>query len=299
MTIIPKIIWQLSGGCTNDCWYCPSKYRNNPNYKNLDEYLSVVNKLQTYGQRQNIQEISWKFKGGEPLQFSNLNIVLRQVKSKKSYVALETSGGDSWFDLLAVIEHVDELIITHHYWQNETILNYAIDLFNEQNKKIKVFIPLLPGQIKEGRVKIQSLLEQGVNVEEQRLLGDYGQLHEKYSLRDLNIIYGRPEDWEPPPPPPLPPPPPADAPPAPPPKDPRWVDPRLSNGNPSYTGKQCWAGVDWLYIDSKGFAKGSECGGREIGNVFDSGWTPPDISFACPMLFCHHQSDRTNIRIEV
>lgn len=301
MNIIPQITWQISGGCSYDCWYCPPRYRNNPNYKTVDEYLSVIDKLQNYGQRAHIPKLNWKFKGGEPLQFSNFNILLRQVKSKHSRVTLETSGGDSWFDLMEVINHVDRLIMTHHYWQNETVVEYAIDLFKEQGKEIKILVPLVAGQVKESRAKIEKFRALGVEVNEQQLLGNQGGLHEKYSLRDLNIIYGRPEDWEPPPPTPAPEIPPLDPtmPPPPPPPDPQWIDPRQDNGNPSYTGKPCWAGVDWLYIDSKGYAKGSECGGRDIGNIFEPDWTPPDMSFSCPMMFCHHESDRKNIRIEI
>lgn len=300
MPIIPKITWQISGGCSYDCWYCPSHYRNNPNYKTLDQYLFVVDKIQNHGDRKSIPFLNWRFNGGEPLNFTNFNILLRQVKSKACQITLETSGGDNWFDLLEIIQYVDNLVISHHYWQNETVLSYAIDLCKEQSKSIQVIIPLVPGKIRETREKIALLKDSGVDVIEQHLLEGRHGLHEKYSLRDLNLIYGRPEDWTPPPP-------------APPSKpvvttvttvqtakpDPFWVDPRISNGSPSYTGKVCWAGVDWLVIDSKGFTKGSECGGRDIGNVFDHDWLPPDIPFTCPMMYCHHRSDRDNIRIEI
>lgn len=281
--ITPSIIWQISGHCTHECWYCLSKYRNNPFYKTTDEYLHVIDLLQNYGHRTSIPKLKWKFKGGEPLQFPNFNILLKQVKSKNSHLAIETSGGESWFNIMEISELVDELIITHHYWQNETVLSYIIDTMKEQEKKLKVIIPMLPDKIQECRNKVIALRDNGVNAEELLLLNNQGGVLENYSLKDLNIFYKRPEDWLPP----------SDPPPAP----PVWVDPRIDDGADVMTGKPCWAGVDYLYIDSKGFAKGSECGGRDIFNVFEPGWTPPDLSFACPMLFCRSDADKNNIRI--
>ena len=282
MAITPRIIWQISGSCTHECWYCPTKYRNNPHYKTIDEYLSVIDSLQNYGNRKNIPKFSWKFKGGEILQFSNLNIVLAKVKEKTSYVTVETSGGNSWFDFLAVSDYIDNVILTHHYWQNVSVLNYILDLCQEKSKKIHIKIPALPGQVREAKAAVKDFIDRGISAEAQLLNESSGGPLENYSMADINIFYDRPEDWVPPPTPP----------------EPVWIDPRIANGDPSYTGKPCWAGVDWLYIDSKGFAKGSECGGRDIGNVFDSNWTPPDSAFSCPMMFCHHQHDRDNIKIE-
>jgi organic radical activating enzyme len=300
MNKIPQIIWQISGGCTNECWYCLPKYRNNPDFKTIEEYLAVVDKLQNYGQRASIPEINWKFEGGEPIQFPNFNILLRQVKSKPGKVSIETSAGNSWFDILGVVDYLDAMTLTHHYWQDVTVLDYIIDLSKERNIELDIIVPLLPGKIKENRSLIQKYQGLGVNIREQLLVNEYGSMTKDYSWRDINLIQGRPEDWEPEPPPPTPAPVPSQVVPTPPvvKPDPKWVDPRMSNGNPSYTGKPCWAGVDWLYINSKGFAKGSECNGRNLGNVFDAEWTPPDSAFSCPMLFCQHGSDRKNIRIE-
>ena len=278
--ITPKIIWQISGQCTHECWYCLSKYRNNPYFKTTDEYLNVINLLQNYGARSSIPKLSWKFKGGEPLQFPNFNLLLKEIKSKESHVAVETAGGTSWFDIMEISGNIDELIFTYHYWQNESVLNYIIDSMQEEKKKLKVIVPMLPKKIQECRDLANSIQDRNVNIEEQLLLNDVGAPIEEYSLRDLNIFYRRPEDWVPPPP-----------------ENTVWVDPRIDDGSPVYTGQPCWAGVDYLYIDSKGFAKGSECGGREIFNVFEPGWTPPDSPFPCSMLFCRSDNDKKNIRI--
>ena len=288
--IIPKIIWNFSGSCNNDCWYCHPSYRSYPYYKTTEEYLHAIDLIQNYGQRSLIPKMNWTFAGGEPLQFTNFNILLKQIKTKDSYVSIETSGGNSWFDILEVSGYVDELILTHHYWQNTTVLDYLVDFMQEQDKKIKVFVPMLPDKINDCRDIVQGLKDRGVEAFEQLLLNTTGGAIEKYSMRDLNIYYRRPEDWMPsPPPPPVP-------------RDPNlpdpvWVDPRIDDGAPVYTGQPCWAGVDYMHIDVKGFVRGSDCNGRSMGNIFEPGWTPPDTSFACPMMFCRSNKDKKNIRI--
>lgn len=284
MTTTARIIWQISASCTNECWYCLPKYRNNHDFKTTDEYLAVIDKLQNYGQRASIQKISWKFKGGEVLQFSNFNMILSKVKEKKSYVTVETSGGNSWFDVLAIADGIDKIILTHHHWQNISVVDYIIDLCKEKGKELNIIIPAIPGRVRENKDLVQSYIDSGIESKLQLLENSDGTAISNYSMLDLNIFYGRPDDWMPEEPPPAP---------------PVWFDPSLSHGNPSYTGKPCWAGVDWLYIDSKGFAKGSECGGRDIGNVFWENWTPPDVAFPCSMMYCHNENDRKNIRIEI
>ena len=279
--IIPKIIWQISGGCTHQCWYCLTKYRNNPDYRPLDDYLYVIDKLQNHGERANFSKMYWKFNGGEPLQFPNFNIILKEVKKKDSIVSVETSGEETWFNLLEVVDYLNNVELTHHYWQNESVLNYIIDLTKERGIKLKIKIPMLPGKIFECIAKSDGLRDQGIAVDEILLIKDDGQPLDEYSLVDYNRFYRRPDDWTPPPPP-----------------SPRaWVDPRIDDGAPSYTGKPCYAGVDYLYISSKGFTTSSDCNGRMVGNVFDPGWLPPDDAFPCPMLFCRSNTDYQNIRI--
>jgi organic radical activating enzyme len=280
----PRIIWQISGQCTHDCWYCLPKYRNNPRFKTTEEYLHVIDLLQNYGNRSSIPKLNWKFKGGEPLQFPNFNILLKQIKSKDSYITVETAGGTSWFDIMEISGNIDSIVLTYHYWQNESVLDYIVDMMQDQQKQLKIKIPMLPGKMNECKQLARSLRDKDVNVTEQLLMNEDGLVIGNYSMIDLNIFYGRPEDWVPEPAPAV--------------TAPVWIDPRIDDGSPVYTGKPCWAGVDYLYISSKGFTSGSECGGREIGNVFEPGWTPPDAPFPCSMLFCRSQFDKKNIRIE-
>ena len=276
-----EINWKLNSYCEYGCEYCPGKWSKGSLDKTLDQYLEVVEKLQTtrypYGDR-----IKWILGGGEPLNFPNLNQVLQKIKEKNSYIRLDTSGGDSWFGIMEIVNYVDYFRITHHSWQNISVLDFIIDHCQENNKKLMVLVPLHPGKILESRAKILELREKGINVEEQVLASSEGDSWQGYSKKDKNLIRGFPEDYEDPPFVPMP-----YVPLNEPPKD----------DSPSYTGKLCYAGVDILTIDHKGFARGSDCGGRPIGNVFEEGWSAPNGPFPCSMLWCRSTNDRNTIRV--
>lgn len=282
-----KVYWHLTDQCDMDCEFCPSKYRAGTNKRTVDEYLAVVEKLQT-SRYKNAESIQWIIGGGEPLSFTGLNLVLRKIKEQPCNLRLDTSGLNSWFNILETKEYVDHYRITHHKWQNESILNFIIDFCQENQKKLSIIVPLNPGQIFEDREKIRSLRERGLNAKERILYanGRSGQFWSGYSWIDINRIMGRPDDYVEPPVVPAP---------------PVYVDfskPPEDN-SPSYTGLGCYAGVDDIYISHKGFASGSDCGGRDMGNVFDENWKAPDSAFACPMNFCRSGNDRKKLRVGV
>lgn len=277
-----EINWKLNSYCEHNCEYCPSKWRGGDLTRTLDQYLSVVEKLQAtrypHGDR-----IKWSIGGGEPLHFPNLNLLLRKIKEKESYIRLDTSGGDSWFNVMEIINYVDYFKVTHHYWQNDSVSEYIVDMCKEQHKKIRILVPLVPGKIREGRAKVIQLSALGVHVEEQVLKSEDGNYWSGYSNRDINVLQGFPEDYTPPPPPP------------PAPYVPLNLPPQVDT--PSSLGQQCYAGIDYMFINNKGFASGSECGGRDIGNVFDENWTAPAEPFACTMMWCRSINDKNKIRM--
>lgn len=284
-----EIHWHLTDKCNTGCEYCPSRYRAGTNKRTTDEYLTVIEKLQT-SRYKHAKSIKWKIGGGEPLHFTNLNILLRKIKSMPSVVRLDTSGGETWFDLLETKEYVDEYRLTHHDWQNISVVNFIDDFCREYNKKLNVIVILTPGKIFEKRELIKDLKSNGISAKEQILYDDTqvgGSIWSGYSVIDVNRILGRPDDWVPPPPEPE--------------RPPVYMDPRVPpvDDTPSYTGLGCYTGIDYLYISHKGYTSGSDCGGRDIGNVFDSNWTAPSEVFTCNMNYCRSVSDRRRIRVGV
>ena len=208
-----------------------------------------------------------------------------------SFVRLDTSGGETWFDLMSVINKIDHIKLTQHSWQNPSVLDFTVDLCADNNVRLDVVIPLLPGKIDELRAYIEELKAKGISAHEQILTNDArggNEFWDGYSFKDKLRLLGLPEDWKPP----------VEEPKDPNAPDPNWVDPRIIR-NPEfvYTGKQCYAGVDYIFIGAKGFASASSCGGRDLGNVFAADWQAPENSFACPMLQCANERDRKIIRV--
>lgn len=291
--------WDLNDVCSYNCEYCPGRFRHGTNVRSVEEYLAIVSKLQTTRYK-HAQSVKWILGGGEPLEFSGLNLILREIKNQPSWIRLDTSGGDSWFNLMEVGQYLDKIRLTHHEWQNASVLDFIIDYCQENKKELDIFIPLLPGKIREGKAKVEELKSQGIAAYEQVLNhnGYKGQTYPGYSWQDKNLIAGRPEDWVPPPiittaaPEPV-----VTTAPIPT-VDPAYVDltKKPEDSSPKLTGLPCYAGVDYIYIDQRGFAKGSECGGRDIGNVFDDNWQAPADSFGCPMFWCRSENDRRLIR---
>lgn len=282
-----EIHWHLTDKCNTGCEYCPSRYRAGTNKRTTDEYLAVIEKLQV-SRYKHAKSIKWKIGGGEPLHFTNLNILLRKIKSMPSFVRLDTSGGETWFDLLETKEYVDQYKLTHHDWQNISVVYFIADFCKENEKDLQVLVPLIPGKIFEKRELIEELKSKGISAYEQMLFNDAknGDPWNGYSTIDLNRIRGLPDDWEPEPIVHT---------------EPVYVNPLIPpvDNTPSYTGLGCYSGIDYLYISHKGYASGSECGGRDIGNVFGDNWKAPGDIFTCNMNYCRSSKDRKLLRVGV
>jgi hypothetical protein len=283
-----EIHWHLTDKCNIGCEYCPSRYNAGTNKRTTDEYLAVIEKLQT-SRYKHAKNIKWKIGGGEPLHFTNLNILLRKIKSMPSFVRLDTSGGETWFDLFETKDYVDQYKLTHHDWQNISVVNFVADFCKENEKDLRVIVPLVPGKIFEKRELIEELKSNGIPAHEQILYNDgkLGSYWDMYSIVDINRILGRADDWAPPPPAPY--------------SAPRYEDPRIPpvDNTPSHTGLGCYAGIDHLYISHKGYTSGSDCGGRDIGNVFDDNWLAPSEIFTCNMNYCRSRRDWQRLRVGV
>jgi MoaA/NifB/PqqE/SkfB family radical SAM enzyme len=282
-----EIHWHLTDICNAGCDYCPSRYQAGSNKRTTDEYLTVIEKLQA-SRYKHAKSIKWKIGGGEPLHFTNLNILLRKIKSMPSFVRLDTSGGETWFDLLETKDYVDQYKLTHHDWQNISVVNFIADFCKENGKDLQVIVPLIPGKIFEKRELIEELKSNGISAHEQVLFNDakFGDFWNMYSTIDINRILGRPDNWEPEPVVHT---------------EPVYEDPRIPpvDDTPSYTGLGCYTGIDHLYISHKGYASGSDCGGRDIGNVFHDNWQAPDKIFTCNMNYCRSDKDRRLLRVGV
>jgi len=285
-----EVSWSLNAYCKFQCAYCQPQHKSGELDKSVDQYLTVIEKLQDTRYKHH-SKIYWKIGGGEPLHFPHLSTVLKKMKEKSSIVQLETSGDDTWFSFYGIVNLIDSVKLTYHSWQNTDVFGFILEQCQEKNVAVTIDVPLIPGSIMESREKIKYFKELGYTCSEQLLRNADGQMYRGYNSIDVNKIFGRPDDWEP-------------APVAyvardPNKPDPNYVDLRIvNNKDPVYTGLPCYAGVDWLYINPKGFATYSKCGGRnEHFNVFDPEWQAPSDSIPCRLNQCRNEHDRKKIRI--
>ncbi len=275
-----EVTWDLNAYCKFQCSYCQPSFKNGLLDQSVDQYLSIIEKLQ-HTRYQHHSMIHWNIGGGEPLHFPHLSVLLKKIKEKPSVVRLDTSGDDTWFSLYAVINLIDKIKLTYHSWQNDDVFDFILEQCKEKNIEVLIEVPLVPGLIFESREKVNRYKELGYDCQEQILLNVDGQLHLDYSTVDANRIYGRPDNHIP--------------------EEVAvdYIDLRIVNDiDPVYTGMPCYAGVDWIYINHKGFVSYSQCGGRnEPFNVFDPNWQPPGNHFPCTVNQCRSQQDRSKIRI--
>jgi len=289
-----QVFWHLTDYCDQECTYCPARYRGGSSIKELASYLSVVKKIQD-SRYKHAEKIVWQLSGGELITLPNITSILKQIKTRPSFVKIETSGGTSWFDYMSIQDYIDQITLTYHHWQNPSIAEYIIDFCQTNNKIIRVKVPYFPGKVKEQMALIADLNSRKIPTRGMPLYVDARSSNpyiDGYSANEINLMNGREENWVPPPPAPVPPRDPSLP-------DPNWIDPTKPSeeGQKQSVGTGCYAGVDYIYISHKGFATGSDCGGRTLGNVFESDWLPPRESFNCPMFLCHSHSDKKKIRM--
>jgi hypothetical protein len=282
-----EVNWLLNGHCKFQCSYCRPEWRAGTLDKTLDQYITIIEKLQSSRYKHH-KKILWKLGGGEPLHFPHLSTILKKIKEKPAIVHLDTSGDDTWFSLFGVLNFIDKVNLTYHTWQNDDVFGFILEQCQEKNIGVSITIPLIPGQIYESKEKARQFRHQGFDCIEQVLREPNGDSYHGYSQVDINRIQGRDDNWMPKPvvfDPNRP--------------DPNYVDLRVvNNTDPVYTGLPCYAGVDWLQINSKGFVSYSQCGGRnEHFNAFDPNWEPPSDHFPCTVNQCRNEQDRRLIRI--
>lgn len=282
-----EVTWVLNSYCQLQCSYCRSEFKNGQLDRNLDQYIAVIEKLQ-HTRYQHCNKIYWKISGGEPLHFPYLTSLLVKMREQECTIRLDTSGDDTYFSSLSALNLVDKIKLTYHSWQNDDVFDFILEQCTEKNIAVSIVVPLVPDKIYESRLKVEKFKSQGYLCSEQILYNRNGELYQGYSLIDANRIYGRPDDYIP---------------------DtiifdpnkpyPKYIDLSVINdSDPVYTGLPCYAGVDWLHINEKGFASYSQCGGRnEHYNVFDPNWQPPSDYFHCTVNQCRNQQDRRKIRI--
>lgn len=315
-----KILWQLSNHCKSDCYYCPTTFRGGEILAETKDYLRIANLLIESYNKMN-RKIDWVFDGGEPLDMDDIAMLLRVCRTNGESMELNTNGGRLWMDWWAIEPYVDKLILTYHYWQNPSLIQYIIQTFKEKKKIYHVNVPIRPDYFETDMSRAEEI-EKACDIKVKRTVlykhasKDGGLLD--YTEEQLMLMSGikptpkietkeikieKPKEV-------------VERPktepkiekekiPAPIEKIPLIKEKRdfenktfaerkkeVINSSPVYTGKLCNVGIEYLIITYLGWVKGSNCNNQPLGNIWHDGWKPPEGPQICSMQACTDLSDQ-------
>jgi MoaA/NifB/PqqE/SkfB family radical SAM enzyme len=226
------------------------------------------------------RDINWAFNGGEPLEMFDFPMLLKLCKDNGGTIDLTTNGGKLWMDWWAIEPHIDTLHLSYHYWQNPKLINFIIEIFQKKNKSIDVMVPIRPDFFDEDldrALEIESKYKFIVSKTVLYTMADPIAGMFPYTAQQLRIIRGEELVQE----------------------QQHYIDTtfqdryeeRIEN-NPVYTGMWCNAGIECLSISHQGWASGSHCNDKPLGNIWSNQFVLPTSPHVCGMQACISSSDQ-------
>jgi organic radical activating enzyme len=292
-----RITWNLNDYCESECSYCPVHLRGGSEPPETKDYLRIANLLIDTYRNQN-RTIDWIFNGGEPLDMKDIVTLLKLCRQNGNSMTLHTNGGKLWMDWWAIEPYVDNLHLTFHYWQNPSLISYIIDTFTAKSKSFKVYAPIRPEYFDED-IERTLKIEQVHNIvvgksvlyhhasrdggmfnytKEQLAIMSGVKIVKKETIQTASLVVEKQKHETVP-----------------------FVQ-RLKetiSTNPSYTGKLCNVGIEFLNISHTGWATGSDCNNQPLGNIWHDGWKPPMQPQICTMQACMSPSDRSITKFDI
>jgi len=295
-----EILWNLNNFCKSQCTYCPTRFWGGETPHHISEYLEVTQKIISHYSLLG-RKIDWKFNGGEPLDMFDFPMMLKLCKENEGSILLNSNGGRMWLDWWAIEPHVDTLNLTYHYWQKPALIKFILDTFKNKNKNVNVNVPIRPDYFEED---IQRALdvesEHGIYVGKSVLYNeaDPSAGMFQYTPKQLAIMYGiefvepvteieKKEEIEK-----------IEA-------VPLVVEQKNFEettfkerfeekmaANLGYTGMLCNSGIEYLSISHDGWATGSSCNNRPLGNIWDVNFLLPNDPHTCTMMHCISPRDQ-------
>lgn len=280
-----KIYWNLHNFCEAQCSYCPSKLWGGSEPRHISEYMDRVKKAIIHYDSLG-KQIDWFFTGGEPLHYFDFPEILKICKENGGTIDLTTNGGKIWLDWWAVEPHIDNLNLSYHYWQNPNLIKFILDIFKTKNKSFTVHIPIRPTHFEEDMERVFNIENTFDIIVSKQILYKYadpGHGMFEYTKEQLGIIKGEVAIKE---------------------QEFRKLDyaeqqSQMVIAHPSYTGMICSAGIDALYITEEGWVTGSQCGNRNLGNIWAESFQFPVMGHKCGMVYCFAPNDKFLTKISV
>lgn len=278
--LITTVSWTLNNYCRSECSYCPSRFRNGEEPRHISNYIDIAKKiLKEYSNKERI--VNWVFNGGELLDMFDFPEFLKFCKTSNGTIELTTNGGRLWLDWWAIEPYIDILNLSYHYWQNFNLIKYIIQLFQKNNKQIRISIPIRPGENFMSDWNRAKQIDEEFNIFSNKMplfkeaTSELGFLD--YTEEQFEIMFGK-----------------------------EWVYMHLKGKqksfkdiqedkikiNPSFTGKLCNVGIEYIFIGPEGWVNGSICGNTPLGNIWQDNFLIPDGPSKCKMVVCSNPSDQ-------
>ena len=280
-----KINWSLNNFCTAQCTYCPSRYWGGSTPREIVEYLDITNKIISHYKSMD-REIDWTFTGGEPLDMFDFPMVLKLCKENGGNIKLMSNGGKLWLDWWAIEPRVDALTLTYHYWQHPPLIKFILDTFQKKGKPVTVIVPIRPDFFEEDIQRALSIESDYNTIVEKSVL--YNEADSNggmfvYTDQQLRIMRGEELVQE----------------------KQHFKETTFTERfeekiaiTPSYAGMHCNAGIDVLNISYDGWATGSDCNNRPLGNIWLDDFQLPNDPHTCAMMACISANDQKIIKFD-
>jgi len=298
-----EIFWNLNNFCKSKCTYCPTKFWGGDTPHHISDYLEITKKIIDHYKLLD-RNIDWTFDGGEPLDMFDFPMLLKLCKESDGNITLNSNGGKMWLDWWAIEPHVDNLNLTYHYWQKPALIKFILDTFKTKNKKVNIHVPIRPDYFEEDMQRaliIESSHEITVGKSVLYNHADQSAGMFPYTSKQLAIISGIKFDET-------------------------SVESVKSTpiteidiiesvplviekkhfeettfkerfeekmaANLGYTGMLCNSGIEYLSISHDGWATGSNCNNRPLGNIWSSEFLLPATPHTCTMMHCISPRDQ-------
>ena len=297
-----EILWNLHDHCKSQCTYCPTRFWGGETPHHISEYLEITQKIIDHYASLG-RKIDWTFNGGEPLDMFDFPMLLKLCKENDGLITLNSNGGRMWLDWWAIEPHIDNLNLTYHYWQKPALIKFILDTFKNKNKKLNINVPIRPNYFEEdinralevesnhdivvGKSVLYNEADQsagmfpytpkqlaiisGVEFVESAVITEIEKKEEMKKIELVPLVIEKKHfettTFK------------------------ERVEEKMA-ANLGYTGMLCNSGIEYLSISHGGWATGSNCNNRPLGNIWDTNFLLPNDPHTCTMMHCISSRDQ-------
>ena len=281
------IAWDLGNSCNQNCSYCmPVHKAGNFSNGTWEIVESFANKLLVFCERVNKFPVIHFGGSGETTNVEYFGNLLSTLNNRAScHIETNLSAPIEWWETYGYM--INRVHGSVHYEYTTLRENYEkLQLIKRLANHVSISVPMLPHRFQEQLDDIQWFREMfDIHIGMQALftnLTDPIRLLSEYTNEQRDILQG---------------------------KDTAPAYVIISDGQPNqtithsqmhysesdelreFTDWQCWAGIDTLVIDSRGFVRRGWCAQHTMEQVHMSEWQFDIAPTTCRMMWCRHSHD--------